>query len=126
VAADSRLPESFKIGSLGGGGRYDNLTGIFGLKEVSGVGVSFGLDRIYDTLEAFETENSKPKENASPSPTISEHKEKWNSLNLSSASIVPILNFWTKIPMKLRESKEKAKTYCIKTFFTLFSTEHEQ
>jgi histidyl-tRNA synthetase len=62
VAADTRLPESFKIGSLGGGGRYDNLTGIFGLKEVSGVGVSFGLDRIYDTLEAFETENSKPKE----------------------------------------------------------------
>lgn len=62
VAADTRLPESFKIGSLGGGGRYDNLTGIFGLKEVSGVGVSFGLDRIYDTLEAFETENTKPQE----------------------------------------------------------------
>jgi hypothetical protein len=72
------------------------------------------------------SENSKPKESASPSPTISEHKEKWNSLNLSSASIVPILNFWTKIPMKLREPKANTKTYCIKTFFTLFSTEHEQ
>jgi hypothetical protein len=47
-------------------------------------------------------------------------------LNLSSASIVPILNFWTKIPMKLREPKANTKTYCIKTFFTLFSTEHEQ
>ncbi|MBM3937368.1 MAG: histidine--tRNA ligase, partial [Sphingomonadales bacterium] len=39
-------------GSIGGGGRYDNLTGVFGLKDVSGVGVSFGLDRIYDTMEA--------------------------------------------------------------------------
>ena len=40
-----------KMGSIGGGGRYDNLTGMFGLKGVSGVGVSFGLDRIYLVLE---------------------------------------------------------------------------
>ncbi len=39
-----------KIGSICGGGRYDNLTGIFGLQDVSGVGVSFGADRIYDVL----------------------------------------------------------------------------
>ena len=39
------------IGSIGGGGRYDDLTGIFGLKDVSGVGISFGLDRIYLVLE---------------------------------------------------------------------------
>ncbi len=39
------------IGSICGGGRYDNLTGIFGLPDVSGVGVSFGADRIYDVLE---------------------------------------------------------------------------
>ena len=52
VVTDSELPEDFKIGSVGGGGRYDNLTSIFGLKDVSGVGVSFGLDRICDTLEA--------------------------------------------------------------------------
>ncbi len=38
------------IGSICGGGRYDDLTGIFGLKDVSGVGVSFGADRIYDVL----------------------------------------------------------------------------
>lgn len=44
-------PESVKMGSIGGGGRYDDLTGIFGLKNVSGVGVSFGLDRIYLVLE---------------------------------------------------------------------------
>jgi histidyl-tRNA synthetase len=40
-----------KMGSIGGGGRYDDLTGLFGLKGLSGVGVSFGIDRIYDVLE---------------------------------------------------------------------------
>ena len=39
-----------KIGSITGGGRYDNLTGIFGLPNVSGVGISFGADRIHDVL----------------------------------------------------------------------------
>lgn len=40
-----------EIGSLCGGGRYDDLTGIFGLKDISGVGISFGADRIYDVME---------------------------------------------------------------------------
>ena len=40
-----------KIGSICGGGRYDDLTGIFGLPNVSGVGISFGADRIYDVME---------------------------------------------------------------------------
>jgi len=44
-------PDAVQMGSIGGGGRYDNLTGIFGLKNVSGVGISFGLDRIYLVLE---------------------------------------------------------------------------
>ena len=44
-------PEGVKMGSIGGGGRYDDLTGIFGLKDMSGVGISFGLDRIYLVLE---------------------------------------------------------------------------
>ncbi len=39
------------MGSICGGGRYDDLTGIFGLKDVSGVGISFGADRIYDVVE---------------------------------------------------------------------------
>lgn len=43
--------ESIKMGSIGGGGRYDNLTEIFGLPNLSGVGISFGADRIYDVLE---------------------------------------------------------------------------
>jgi histidyl-tRNA synthetase len=42
------------IGSVCGGGRYDNLTGIFGLEGVSGVGVSFGADRIYDVLNQLD------------------------------------------------------------------------
>ena len=40
------------MGSLGGGGRYDNLTGVFGWPDVPGVGISFGAERIYDVLEA--------------------------------------------------------------------------
>ena len=44
-------PKGVKMGSIGGGGRYDDLTSIFGLKNVSGVGISFGLDRIYLVLE---------------------------------------------------------------------------
>lgn len=42
--------EAVRMGSIGGGGRYDDLTGIFGMKGLSGVGVSFGFDRIYDVL----------------------------------------------------------------------------
>jgi len=44
-------PDSVQMGSIGGGGRYDDLTGIFGMKDMSGVGISFGLDRIYLVLE---------------------------------------------------------------------------
>jgi histidyl-tRNA synthetase len=43
-----------KMGSIGGGGRYDDLTGLFGLKGISGVGVSFGIDRIYDVMEELD------------------------------------------------------------------------
>lgn len=48
------------IGSVSGGGRYDNLTGMFGLPDVSGVGFSFGVDRIYDVMEEL---NLFPEEN---------------------------------------------------------------
>lgn len=44
-------PNSVSMGSIGGGGRYDDLTGIFGLNNMSGVGISFGLDRIYLVME---------------------------------------------------------------------------
>lgn len=58
-------PEGVNMGSIGGGGRYDDLTGIFGLKDMSGVGISFGLDRIYLVLEELnlfnEVDLPKPK-----------------------------------------------------------------
>ncbi len=43
-----------QMGSIGGGGRYDDLTGMFGLKGLTGVGISFGADRIYDVLEELD------------------------------------------------------------------------
>lgn len=46
--------KDFAIGSICGGGRYDNLTGIFGLPNMSGVGISFGADRIYDVLKGLD------------------------------------------------------------------------
>ena len=40
-----------EMGSIGGGGRYDDLTGLFGMSDIPGVGISFGVDRIYDVME---------------------------------------------------------------------------
>ncbi|MFN8280259.1 MAG: histidine--tRNA ligase [Saprospiraceae bacterium] len=57
------VPTSVSMGSLGGGGRYDNLTGVFGMEGTSGVGISFGADRIYDVMEElglFPDELNKP------------------------------------------------------------------
>jgi histidyl-tRNA synthetase len=53
------VADDAEMGSICGGGRYDNLTGIFGMKGVSGVGISFGADRIYDVLNEL---NLFPKE----------------------------------------------------------------
>jgi len=47
-------PAQVKMGSIGGGGRYDDLTGVFGLKDMSGIGISFGFERIYLVMEALE------------------------------------------------------------------------
>ncbi|WP_291907855.1 histidine--tRNA ligase [Chitinophaga sp. CB10] len=51
MIVEVKAPATVKMGSIGGGGRYDDLTGLFGLKGISGVGISFGVDRIYDVLE---------------------------------------------------------------------------
>jgi histidyl-tRNA synthetase len=48
------VSNEYEIGSIGGGGRYDNLTELFGKSDLTGVGISFGLDRIYDVIEAVE------------------------------------------------------------------------
>jgi len=47
-------PKQIKMGSIGGGGRYDDLTSTFGLKNMSGIGISFGFERIYLVMEALE------------------------------------------------------------------------
>lgn len=54
MIVEVKAPASVKMGSIGGGGRYDDLTGLFGLKGISGVGISFGVDRIYDVLEELQ------------------------------------------------------------------------
>ncbi len=54
IIFEAKAPATVKMGSIGGGGRYDDLTGLFGVPGVPGVGISFGLDRIYDVLEELQ------------------------------------------------------------------------
>ncbi|WP_177763530.1 histidine--tRNA ligase [Flavobacterium sp. I3-2] len=86
-------PETVKLGSIGGGGRYDDLTGIFGLKNVSGVGISFGLDRIYLVLEEL---------NAFPE-------------TVSAVSKVIFLNFGDKEVLHVLPTIQKLRNAGIKT-----------
>ena len=51
---EAKAPPAISIGSIGGGGRYDDLTGLFGVPDVPGVGISFGVDRIYDVMEELQ------------------------------------------------------------------------
>lgn len=51
IIFEAKAPSTVKIGSIGGGGRYDDLTGLFGVPNIPGVGISFGVDRIYDVME---------------------------------------------------------------------------
>lgn len=51
IIFEAKAPKQVKMGSIGGGGRYDNLTGLFGVPNIPGVGISFGVDRIYDVME---------------------------------------------------------------------------
>jgi histidyl-tRNA synthetase len=85
-----------KIGSIGGGGRYDDLTSIFGLKNLSGIGISFGLDRIYLVLEELDLF----KKITLPKPTVL-------LLNYQNENIIEKL----KILKKLRETEISAEIY---------------
>ena len=51
IIFEAKAPAEVKMGSIGGGGRYDDLTGLFDVPGIAGVGISFGVDRIYDVLE---------------------------------------------------------------------------
>lgn len=61
------VAEGVSIGSIGGGGRYDDLTGLFGIPNLPGVGISFGLDRIYDVMEEL---NLFPKDVANATDAL--------------------------------------------------------
>ncbi len=54
IIFEAKAPAEVKMGSIGGGGRYDDLTGLFGVPNIPGVGISFGVDRIYDVLEEMD------------------------------------------------------------------------
>jgi histidyl-tRNA synthetase len=54
IIFEAKAPASVKIGSIGGGGRYDDLTGLFGVPDIPGAGISFGVDRIYDVMEELQ------------------------------------------------------------------------
>lgn len=51
IIFEAKAPAHIQMGSIGGGGRYDDLTGLFGVPDIPGVGISFGVDRIYDVME---------------------------------------------------------------------------
>jgi histidyl-tRNA synthetase len=54
IIFEAKAPAAINIGSIGGGGRYDDLTGLFGVPNIPGVGISFGVDRIYDVMEELD------------------------------------------------------------------------
>lgn len=93
-------PTSVQMGSICGGGRYDDLTGIFGLNDVSGVGISFGLDRIYDVLEELKL---FPQEISQPLQVLILHQDDSRSDRnfLHSQEVV----------IKLRDEGVKAELY---------------
>lgn len=93
-------PTSVQMGSICGGGRYDDLTGIFGLDDLSGVGISFGLDRIYDVLDELKL---FPEEISQPLQVLILHQDDTSSDRnfLHSQEIV----------MKLRNNDIRAELY---------------
>jgi histidyl-tRNA synthetase len=89
------IPDS-GIGSVSGGGRYDNLTDIFGLKDVSGVGISFGLDRIYEILDS---QNLWPNTNANNQSVLICHFDQETQ------------EFGVRVAQKLRQSEISVLVY---------------
>jgi histidyl-tRNA synthetase len=90
------LSKNYSSGSIGGGGRYDNLTSIFGWEGVSGVGISFGAERIYDLMSELELFDS-----------LQFHAPSVIFLSMDSAA----LDYCFKQVMKLRDSKITADIY---------------
>ena len=76
-----------QIGSITGGGRYDNLTGIFGMPGISGVGISFGVDRIFDVLNALDC---YPKDAVEIFPDSSKMKKQMSYANAKQIPFVAL------------------------------------
>lgn len=89
-------PQGVSMGSIGGGGRYDDLTGVFGLKDMSGIGISFGLDRIYLVFEELNLFDE-----------VVQAKPKVLFLNYEENSMLPYL----AALKKLRENNIKSELY---------------
>jgi histidyl-tRNA synthetase len=112
------------IGSICGGGRYDNLTGIFGLPGVSGVGVSFGADRIYDVLSSLnQFENLKTQ---GVSVMIVNFGEKELNYNLNILSLIHELGIIAEIfPEAAKMKKQMAYADSKNVTFVLMAGEDE-
>ena len=90
------VSDDVNIGSIGGGGRYDDLTGIFGLKDVSGVGVSFGFDRLCMVLEELDL-----------FPEIDESSVEIMFVNFGESES----NYCLSVVQKLRDNNVSAELY---------------
>ncbi|MFZ4260933.1 histidine--tRNA ligase [Sphingobacterium sp. HJSM2_6] len=93
-----------QMGSIGGGGRYDDLTGMFGLKDLTGVGVSFGADRIYDVLE--ELDLFPPSDNDRTQLLIINFDEAMDTFNLPILQELRAANIAAELypsPVKLKK-----------------------
>ncbi|WP_142683789.1 histidine--tRNA ligase [Chitinophaga polysaccharea] len=86
MIVEVKAPPAVKMGSIGGGGRYDDLTGLFGLPGISGVGISFGVDRIYDVLEELKL-----------FPQTAQQSTKILFLNLGEASARAAFNYMMQL-----------------------------
>jgi histidyl-tRNA synthetase len=116
--------KSIDIGSVCGGGRYDNLTGIFGLDGVSGVGVSFGADRIYDVLDGM-NQFAIIKE-ASKTAMIVNFGDNELDYNLNILSIVQDLGITAEIfPEAAKMKKQMAYADSKKVTYVLIAGEDE-
>ncbi len=112
------------IGSVCGGGRYDDLTGIFGMQGVSGVGVSFGADRIYDVLTSLD--QFEPLKSIGQSVMMVNFGEKELSYNLNILTTIQKLGISAEIfPEPVKMKKQMAYADSKKITFVLIAGEDE-
>ncbi|CAN5494818.1 histidine--tRNA ligase [soil metagenome] len=107
-----------QIGSVSGGGRYDNLTGVFGLPGISGVGISFGVDRIYDVMENLDLFPETSKESTKALFTYMDKDSATYSMNLlaeirKNGIACEIYPDGAKLKKQFQYADKKAITYVI-------------